>query len=282
MTLPVSGAISFNAINVELAVAGTTTASLGQASYRTLAGVPSGAISLSNFYGKSNRGSASTTLAGGANVSLNVTSLSGYVAGNTTITITISGICYGSGGTPGLTLTGGSGTDTISIVNNSYITGSAGAGAQSTGGSGGPALSLGWPVTITNNGYIGGGGGGGGGASPSGAVGLGGNGAGGNSSSGSGSPGVASSGSPYSKGYGTGGGGGWGGNGGTGYGTTINGSYAGTAGSGGGAGGNGGNGVGGGPTVASPGGAGGKAINLNGRTVTWGGPGQVRVYGGIS
>lgn len=54
MTLPVSGAISFNAINVELGVAGTTTASLNQASYRALAGVPSGAISLSNFYGKSN------------------------------------------------------------------------------------------------------------------------------------------------------------------------------------------------------------------------------------
>lgn len=54
MTLPVSGAISFNAINVELTVAGTTTANINQASYRTLAAVPSGTISLSNFYGKSN------------------------------------------------------------------------------------------------------------------------------------------------------------------------------------------------------------------------------------
>ena len=54
MTLPASGAISFNAINVELGVSGTTQASLGQASYRTLAGVASGAISMSNFYGKSN------------------------------------------------------------------------------------------------------------------------------------------------------------------------------------------------------------------------------------
>lgn len=54
MTLPVSGALSFNAINVELGVAGTTTANINQASYRTLAGVPSGTISLSNFYGKSN------------------------------------------------------------------------------------------------------------------------------------------------------------------------------------------------------------------------------------
>jgi hypothetical protein len=67
MTLPVSGAISFNAINVELGVAGTTTANINQASYRTLAGVPSGTISLSNFYGKSNiipYGCATYTTAG--------------------------------------------------------------------------------------------------------------------------------------------------------------------------------------------------------------------------
>jgi len=54
MALQSSGAISFNNINVELGVAGTTSASLNQSSYRTLAGVASGAISMSNFYGKSN------------------------------------------------------------------------------------------------------------------------------------------------------------------------------------------------------------------------------------
>jgi len=53
MALQSSGAISFNNINVELGVAGTTQASLGQASFRTLAGVASGEISMSNFYGKS-------------------------------------------------------------------------------------------------------------------------------------------------------------------------------------------------------------------------------------
>ena len=61
MALQSSGAISINNINVELGVAGTTSASLNQASYRTLAGVPSGAISMSNFYGKSNA-PAGTTL----------------------------------------------------------------------------------------------------------------------------------------------------------------------------------------------------------------------------
>ena len=60
MALQSSGAISFNNINVELGVAGTTSASLNQSSYRTLAGVASGAISMSNFYGKSNSGGSAT------------------------------------------------------------------------------------------------------------------------------------------------------------------------------------------------------------------------------
>lgn len=54
MALQGSGAISINNINVELGKAGTTQSSLGQTDFRTLAGVPSGAISMSNFYGKSN------------------------------------------------------------------------------------------------------------------------------------------------------------------------------------------------------------------------------------
>lgn len=54
MALQSSGAISINNINVELGKAGTTTSSLGQSDFRTLAGVASGAISMSNFYGKSN------------------------------------------------------------------------------------------------------------------------------------------------------------------------------------------------------------------------------------
>lgn len=54
MALPSSGAISVNAINVELGKAGTTQSSLGQTDFRTLAGVASGEISMSNFHGKSN------------------------------------------------------------------------------------------------------------------------------------------------------------------------------------------------------------------------------------
>jgi hypothetical protein len=177
MTLPASGAISFNNINVELLNPGTTTASLGQASYRTLAGVASGAISMSNFYGKSNRRTASYVYSSPAsNQTLNITTLSGYIAGLSCITITVNPGVYvysTSTSTPALAITGGTPGDNVRLVNNGYIMGQGGTGAD--GGyntytpyegpyPGGPAISLSYPVTIDNtNGsaYIGGGGGGG-------------------------------------------------------------------------------------------------------------------------
>lgn len=54
MALPASGAISVNAINVELGRVGTTQASLNDSALRTLAGVPSGTIDLQDFHGKAN------------------------------------------------------------------------------------------------------------------------------------------------------------------------------------------------------------------------------------
>ena len=52
MVLPPSGPISFNAINVELGVSGTNpNSSINSPTYRTLAGVPSGTIKMSDFYG---------------------------------------------------------------------------------------------------------------------------------------------------------------------------------------------------------------------------------------
>lgn len=53
MALPSTGAISLNAVNVELGLSGTTTISMNQASVRTLFGVASGAIRMSDGYGKS-------------------------------------------------------------------------------------------------------------------------------------------------------------------------------------------------------------------------------------
>jgi hypothetical protein len=53
MTLPV-GQISLGQVNTELGLSATTLISLNQASVRTLAGVPSGQIAMSNLQGKSN------------------------------------------------------------------------------------------------------------------------------------------------------------------------------------------------------------------------------------
>ena len=53
MTLPASGTITFNNINVELSVSGTTARSLNDAAVRSLAGIGSGAISMANLHGKS-------------------------------------------------------------------------------------------------------------------------------------------------------------------------------------------------------------------------------------
>ena len=228
MTLPVSGAISFNAINVELGVAGTTTANINQASYRTLAGVPGSGttISLSNFYGKSNRVSVSSTFSSStANASLNISAIGGYVAGVTDITVTINGGIYlyaTSTGNYGLTLTGGTAGDTLTIVNNGFIMGMGGIGGNTAvgggvggvGAPGGPALNIGTGIgaTINNtNGsaYIGGGGGGGGGGNGGGGGGAGGaDGGTGNGGTGAGAGGgIGASGSNGGSSNGGGGGG---------------------------------------------------------------------------
>ena len=181
MTLNASGKISLagttvgQSIQVELGGTGTTRISLNDNNVRTLAGVPSGRIVMpTNFYGKTYRPALSFTFsASTANASLNVTSISGYVAGASDITITVNSGVYlyaTSTGSSGLTLSGGTTGDTITLVNNGFIMGQGGAGGNSPSGNvgnpGGTALSLGFNTTVNNtnaSAYIGGGGGGGGG-----------------------------------------------------------------------------------------------------------------------
>lgn len=322
MTLNSSGPISLAgttagvSIEIENGGNGTTTISLNDTAVRTLAGVPSGAITMpTNFYGKSNSFTGSYTFTTStSNASLNLSGISGYIAGKSIITITVnSGVYLWATTTAnyGLNLTGGTTGDVFTLVNNGYIMGKGGA-------PGGPALNVGVGnsgITINNVGYIGGGGGnggyfaGGGGAGGSGGPGcgatIGTKGVNGGGSSPSGCcigagnggaggrifPGCGGAGNPsYCT---TGGRGGGAGGGGGNYFVTSN--AGGPGGAGSAAGGNysnnyaGGGGGGWGATGGNgrfnccifPGKAGGKAINKNGKTVTFS-SGCTRVYGVVS
>jgi hypothetical protein len=167
------GSVTGESINIELGQTATTAITFNDTNVRTLLGVTtSGAqISMSNAYGKSNTPTASITYTTNTiSPSLNVSTLSGYVAGSTVVTVTInSGIYLYSTGTAnyGLAITGGTTGDTINVVNNGYIIGMGGDGSAGDpiGSVGGPALNISGigttSITIDNQaGYIAGGGGG--------------------------------------------------------------------------------------------------------------------------
>jgi len=289
----------------------------------------SGAIRLGNFYNAVRRLTATQIYSTNTTqTTLNVSTLAGYAAGITDVTITVNSGVYvysTDTATPALTITGATAGDTVTLVNNGFIIGKGGNGTEtagfnaSNGSPGGPAMSLGYNISITNNSFIAGGGGGGGaGPFPSNA--LTGGGAGGGNGGGSGpnyyggiggGPGQAGAQGTSNQGnfpnYGGGGGGGrilpgvggFGsvfqtkpGGGGAGGGSTVGGQNGGTAGSGGSAGnagedrggfsagGGGGWGARGGNGGTGNGGTGGKAINLNGYSVTYITAGTV--YGAVS
>jgi hypothetical protein len=131
----------------------------------------SGAISFSNFYSAVNKPTLSVVYSTNTQqATVNPTSLPGYIAGLTDITITVnSGVYVWSDSTsiPALTINGGlSAGDTIRLINNGFIMGKGGNGGNGAGPvsgstSGGPAISIGLNLQIINNSYIGGGGGGG-------------------------------------------------------------------------------------------------------------------------
>ena len=119
MTLQSSGAISIANINTELGVASTTTRSLNDSAARTLAGVASGAISMSNFYGKSNAPAVTFTPNGGASsgTPVDLSSVSDTSAATVTISCSASASWTWTRGTylGGSTVTvGGVGQSTIS------------------------------------------------------------------------------------------------------------------------------------------------------------------------
>lgn len=176
MTLPVSGAISFNAINVELGVAGTTQASLNQASYRTLAGVASGAISMSDFYGKTNQ-FLFTISSPQTNANLRTLAVNAGWPGSSQVVATINPgvtISSNSTGVSALTISGAFPSG-VRLNNSGTIVGRGGNGGAGGRGSpsgsrpgtpgagGGPALAVSVALTFNNLGTVAGGGGGGGG-----------------------------------------------------------------------------------------------------------------------
>jgi hypothetical protein len=199
MTLQSSGSISLSDINVELGNSSTQIISLNDSSVRTLLNIPSGTISLSDAYGKSNRSQINYIISSNTQqLSLSPTTFTNYVAGKSDITITVNSGVYvwsDSISVPALTINGSLASgDTLKLVNNGYIIGKGGQGGNGVsfpgnnpGGNGGPALSIFNNITIDNLSYIAGGGGGGAGAKSNvyGFTGGGGGGAGGGNGGGS-------------------------------------------------------------------------------------------------
>lgn len=168
--------ISAQNINTELSRAVTTTMSFNESAIRGLAEKPtdSTTISMLDLSGKSSRkpivGTSQTSFTvNTTQTTINISLLSGYIAGKTDVTITVnSGVYVYSTSTsvPALTITGATAGDTVTLINNGHIIGCGGdggatSGTYAAGYAGGPAISLGCPITIANYRNIAGGGGGG-------------------------------------------------------------------------------------------------------------------------
>lgn len=183
MTMPTSGTISLSQTDVELGLPSTQYIGLGDANVRSLFGVSSGIIWLSNGYGKShivafvfnptisshtfNYNLKASAIAAGwdqtSPLSTSVTINAGIVVGSAILSNGYYGFDTGAGFPSG---------STITLINNGYIIGAGGFGGQAgdghsagpgNGAAGSDALLAQHAISITNNGVIAGGGGGGGG-----------------------------------------------------------------------------------------------------------------------
>ena len=154
---------------------GTATISLNDSAVRTLLGVPSGAISLSSAYGKSNQ---FTICLSGANICLRTQAVAFGWPQNVGVTAIVpSGAVVYSSSTNFFALTvQGCFPQGVTLINNGTIVGKGGQGGYGNwysacksnypinGQPGSHAIAVTVPITIINNGTIGGGGGGGGSA----------------------------------------------------------------------------------------------------------------------
>lgn len=127
MALP-TGQISLNQVNVELGLAGTTQISLNQTNVRTLAGVPSGAISMQNLQGKANAAdfvSAVFKPTGTLEANGNCQSF-GVVSANNNI-YAMSRYTFDTPTEDFVTFSSYTATGTLNYSNEVYVTGSRGA-----------------------------------------------------------------------------------------------------------------------------------------------------------
>lgn len=174
MPLPSSGPISLSQVAVELGRSSTATTSMGETAVRTLFQVPSGQISMSDGYGKSNT-FAFTISSSTTNANLRTLAVNAGWPGSNNVSATIaSGVVMTADGTGVSALTiDGAFPQGVTLINNGVIVGrggDGGAGGTSSPGAptqgavglaGGPALLVQVPVSINNAGTIAGGGGGG-------------------------------------------------------------------------------------------------------------------------
>lgn len=138
MTLPASGAISMSQVATELGISATGL-NLNDSRVRTLAGIPSGSISLNALHGKSNFPPLS--------VSAPNTSRTSSAAGTGTLTTT--SLATASGGSGGYTylwqfVSGDTGTTVVSATNNS--------GAFSRTVTTNDIWNSSWRITVTDSG----------------------------------------------------------------------------------------------------------------------------------
>lgn len=195
--MSIGGTVAGQSINVELGLSPTANSSIGQSNFRGLAKVPTGEISLDDFYGKSNVIIIPPISVNTADFTLSSADISGYISGQTTVEVVIDENVYVYSTDTlkaALTFNNFALGDQINIVNNGFIMGKGGNGGyvQNNGegqpptyipATNGGAAIVSFPVkgfgqgvhfNVTNNGYIGGGGGGGAGNAGGGGGGAGG------------------------------------------------------------------------------------------------------------
>ena len=173
MGLPASGAISLNDVNVELGNTATAQIDMNSAAVRGLLGIASGAISMSDGYGKSSQFSFSiTSNVNNANLATLATNAGWNGSSALVATINAGVYCNSTHYLAYGMIINGSFPGGVTLINNGYIVGRGGNGGRGAtssnagaGNTGGTALVIQSPVSIYNYGTIAGGGGGGGGGS---------------------------------------------------------------------------------------------------------------------